>query len=52
MTLPKFAEQELKEFLASGKSGSITLNSDGQAIRQVEVRTIRREDHEDQTKVR
>lgn len=42
--LPAFAEEELKDFLESRKPGSITFHSDGQVIRQAEVKTVRRDD--------
>jgi len=41
--LPAFAEEELKEFLAKGKAGSITFHFDGQAIRQTETKIVRRD---------
>lgn len=41
--IPEFAKEELEAFLKSGKSGSITFHSDGQAIRQTEVKTVRRD---------
>lgn len=44
--LPEFAAHELKKFLESGKPGSLTFNSDGVAVRQVELKLISREgDH-------
>lgn len=39
-TLPDFASHELKKFLESGKPGSLTLHSDGQFVRQVQVNLI------------
>lgn len=50
MMLPGFVTEELEHFLAGGKPGSITLNYDGQAIRHVEVKTIRREEPHDTVK--
>ena len=41
--LPEFVQEELTEFLKQGRPGSITFHSDGQAIRQAEVKTVRRD---------
>lgn len=51
--LPEFAARKLKAFLESGEPGSITFNSDGQTVRQVELKLISREgDHGRQEKGR
>lgn len=41
--IPDFVKEELDDFLKQGRPGSITFHSDGQAIRQAEVKTVRRE---------
>jgi hypothetical protein len=41
--LPPTAQQELKNFLVSGKPGSITFHSDGHVIQQTDVKLITKE---------
>ena len=41
--IPEFVKDELDDFLKQGRPGSITFHSDGQAIRQAEVKTVRRD---------
>lgn len=42
--LPDFAQTELDKFMQGGHAGSITFHSDGQMIRQAEIKTVVRGD--------